>query len=241
MKSKATKLNNALGEYLCDLRKEHGYSQVQVADMLGVIRQTYSHYETGRIIPPIRILSALADIYNADIRDFTHRLTGGNGRQSVQEDTGLPEYLHRLRMEHGYKQSEIADMLGIIQQTYSHYETGRITPPLRTLHMLAELYGVSIDDMMQRSAAQDRSLGKESNYISDRISDSEYFSDISYKDSKYVSRRYLTDDEQILIDYYSELSHDDKIRILDEVKGCTKCLPARLQEDETGNKDYRLK
>ena len=44
---------NSLGTYLKSLRKSNGYSQEFVASSLNIIRQTYSHYETGRIIPPV--------------------------------------------------------------------------------------------------------------------------------------------------------------------------------------------
>ena len=47
------KTDNPLGDRLKALRKRSGYSQEFVASKLNIIRQTYSHYETGRIIPPI--------------------------------------------------------------------------------------------------------------------------------------------------------------------------------------------
>lgn len=55
---------NSLGNYLRTLRKSNGYSQEFVASSLNVIRQTYSHYETRRIIPPIESLYNLAVLYH---------------------------------------------------------------------------------------------------------------------------------------------------------------------------------
>lgn len=52
-----------LGERLKSLRESHQYSQQYVADYLHIIRQTYSHYETGRINPPAKNLYALAALY----------------------------------------------------------------------------------------------------------------------------------------------------------------------------------
>lgn len=45
------------------LRKEHGYTQVQIADMLGINRQVYRRYETGERTIPVTILIVLANIY----------------------------------------------------------------------------------------------------------------------------------------------------------------------------------
>lgn len=67
---------------LKNLRESHGYSQQFVADYLHIIRQTYSHYETGRIEPPHGKLYALAKLYgmnpNALIeqQEATDTLTG---------------------------------------------------------------------------------------------------------------------------------------------------------------------
>lgn len=55
---------NSLGTYLKSLRKSNGYSQEFVASSLNIIRQTYSHYETGRIIPPVDSLYNLAMLYH---------------------------------------------------------------------------------------------------------------------------------------------------------------------------------
>lgn len=41
------------GKYLKLLRKEKKYKQDEVAEFLGIKRQAYSHYETGRNIPTV--------------------------------------------------------------------------------------------------------------------------------------------------------------------------------------------
>ncbi len=53
-----------LQDYLKYLRESHGYSQELVADELHIIRQTYSHYECGRNVPPVNTLFHLAVFYD---------------------------------------------------------------------------------------------------------------------------------------------------------------------------------
>lgn len=48
--------NQTLPEYLKHLRKSRRYTQEEVAARLHISRQTYSHYETGRIRPSINVL-----------------------------------------------------------------------------------------------------------------------------------------------------------------------------------------
>ncbi len=60
----------------------------------------------------------------------------------------LPEYLKELRKSHHYKQDFVAAQLNIIRQTDSHYETGRVTPPVKALCKLAELYDVPVESLV---------------------------------------------------------------------------------------------
>ena len=62
--------------------------------------------------------------------------------------TQLSERLKQLRKAHAYTQDYVASMLGIIRQTYSHYETGRCTPPTSALYQLAQLYRISVEDLL---------------------------------------------------------------------------------------------
>lgn len=63
-------VDNYLGKYIKSLRKSRNYSQEFVASHLNVIRQTYSHYETGRIIPPMDSIVALSNLYSVPIESF---------------------------------------------------------------------------------------------------------------------------------------------------------------------------
>ena len=53
--------------------------------------------------------------------------------------------LKDLREDHDLKQSDIAAILGISQQYYQCYESGKNELPLRHCITLAEYYNVSID------------------------------------------------------------------------------------------------
>lgn len=60
-----------------------------------------------------------------------------------------------LRKKAGKTQKEVAEYLGIVQQAYGHYESGRRQIPVENLTKLADLYGVSIDDLMGRGSMDD--------------------------------------------------------------------------------------
>ncbi|WP_243143570.1 helix-turn-helix domain-containing protein [Pseudobutyrivibrio xylanivorans] len=69
----------------------------------------------------------------------------------------LPKKLKELRKAHSYTQDFVAASLGIVRQTYSHYETGKRTPSSEMLYKLAGLYDISIDDLMHLIMNIDRS------------------------------------------------------------------------------------
>ena len=79
-------------ERLKELRTTRGYSQVSLADALGVSKSIIGAYETGDRMPSREALEALADFFNVDI-DYLL------GKQDIS--------LYFLRPEVAYKAQEI--------------------------------------------------------------------------------------------------------------------------------------
>ena len=56
-----------------------------------------------------------------------------------------------LREDNDIKQRQLADVLGIAQNTYSQYETGKIAFTDEMLIKLADFYKTSIDYLLDRT------------------------------------------------------------------------------------------
>jgi transcriptional regulator with XRE-family HTH domain len=54
----------------------------------------------------------------------------------------------QLRKEAGLSQQAVADTLEIAQQTYANYEVARARPSVAMLPTLAQLFGVSVDELL---------------------------------------------------------------------------------------------
>ena len=54
----------------------------------------------------------------------------------------------QLRKEAGLSQQAVADSLEIAQQTYANYEVARARPAVSMLPTLAQLFGVSVDELL---------------------------------------------------------------------------------------------
>ena len=57
---------------LVSMRKMHGYSQDELADRIGVSRQTLSKYETGESLPDIEKCRLLANALDVSIDDLVN-------------------------------------------------------------------------------------------------------------------------------------------------------------------------
>lgn len=54
------------------LRKEHEYTQQQVADAVGIDRSTYTTYEAAQNVPNVFILNRIAGLYKISVDDILH-------------------------------------------------------------------------------------------------------------------------------------------------------------------------
>lgn len=60
-------MKKQIGAKLKELRKENGWTQQQVADMIDVSRVNYTRYELNTSEPDFDILVRLADIYDVSL------------------------------------------------------------------------------------------------------------------------------------------------------------------------------
>lgn len=100
------------------LRKGAGISQQELADYLGVCRQTLNYWETGRVLPRAEyLLSYLAVI------EFLAKEVG-------DDNDVLPPVAERRRMREraGLTQYAAAEEMGIKQPQFQRYESGWTKP-----------------------------------------------------------------------------------------------------------------
>lgn len=69
------------------------------------------------------------------------------------------ENLVELRKYHDFSQEELADMIGVSRQTLSKYETGESLPDIEKCKRLANVFGVTIDDLISYNKKNEDNLG----------------------------------------------------------------------------------
>jgi transcriptional regulator with XRE-family HTH domain len=60
----------------------------------------------------------------------------------------LGEKIKKLRFDKKWSQDQLAEKVGVGRQYISRYETGKISPNAENLQKLAEVFGVSIDYLL---------------------------------------------------------------------------------------------
>lgn len=72
----------------------------------------------------------------------------------------LGQRIAALRKERGLTQVQLAEHMGVAQQTLAHYEAGRLRLLVGALPTLAEQLGVSVEDLVGAPATTKRGTGK---------------------------------------------------------------------------------
>lgn len=76
---------NLVAKYLSYLRKQHGFTQEELAEKLKVSRQAVSHWECGESIPDVAVLLDLSKIYEISINEILEP-KGISGKVGCFED-----------------------------------------------------------------------------------------------------------------------------------------------------------
>lgn len=132
--------------------------------------------------------------------------------------TLLPQRLKELRKLHNYTQDYVASALGIVRQTYSHYETGKRTPSPEILFKLAGLYNISVDDLMQLTIELDRNIYYDAPAPTQSSEDLAGFLEYFNNPNNQKKYQFFNNLEKELLYYFEKISDDDKKEIIEFTK-----------------------
>lgn len=138
--------NYTLTSYIKHYREKQGLSADVGARVLNISDADYSLLEQGKYPITGEMLMLLIKIYNMP-RRLKNIILNPNRPE-------LAKVMTELRLKTGRTQADTAAAIGIAQQTYAGYETGRNEPDVKTLIQIANLYDVSLDHLTGRYVKQ---------------------------------------------------------------------------------------
>lgn len=124
-------------ERVCD---ESGLTRKEIAERLGVTPTTMSNVTSGRTTPSLKLLNRMVEVFGGELTDYL----------------AMPEpnrwKLQHFRVARGLTQGGLAKCLGTSQAIVSNWELGKYAPSDDWANKLAELYGVTPQEILRISA-----------------------------------------------------------------------------------------
>lgn len=130
------------------------------------------------------------------------------------DNNKLAKELRALRKANQYTQDYVASFLGIVRQTYSHYENGLRTPNYETLYKLAGLYNISIDDLLHLSVELDESIYYDAPLPTQSSQELSAYLDYLNNPKNKKKFQFHTNLEKEMLYYFKQLSEEDKCEII---------------------------
>lgn len=137
-----------LAQNLKKLREEKKITQKALGESIGIKEKAYQKYEYGYNIPPIKQMCDLASYLNTTIEYLMY----GRNSRNIYSNQSIPfhERLIELRNKNHLTQKQIADLMEIQEANYQKYEYGSHSPRIDRIIQLADIFGVTLDEMMGR-------------------------------------------------------------------------------------------
>lgn len=138
---------------LKDIREDNDINQTKMSEILGVNRSTYSLWELGINIIPLKNLCDFADYFNVSI-DYVLGLTNNKKSKTIKKGLNLialGKNMKQLRIRHNLSQENIADIIGVSQACIVRYEKGLICISTSNLYKFCKEFKISISDICEKS------------------------------------------------------------------------------------------
>jgi len=134
---------------LKDIREDNDINQEKMSEILGINRSTYSLWELGINIIPLKSLCDFADYFDFSL-DYVLGLT--NDRKSKSSIKGidlkvLGNNMKLIRTKNNLSQENIAELLGVTQACITRYEKGLISISVPNLYKFAKEFKISINEL----------------------------------------------------------------------------------------------
>ena len=134
---------------LFDLREYSDLYQKDIAKEIGVTQQTYSLWEKGTKIIPLKHLNTLCNYYKVSM-DYVLSLSDERTYKNMKYLTTLNKEeigkrIKKIREDHGMSYNDLAKELNTTKSTIYAYETGKTLILTAFAYQICIKYKVSLD------------------------------------------------------------------------------------------------
>ena len=140
-------------ERLFLLREKNNLEQKEIAHIIGVSQQTYSTWEVGTKIIPLKHLNTMCNYYHVSL-DYMLGLSNRNNNYKNIEKLNRVEIgkkIKIIRQDNKLTLRSLAKELNTTSSTISAYETGKTLILTAFAYQIAKKYKISLDWLVGRS------------------------------------------------------------------------------------------
>ena len=139
---------------LRDLREDHDLYQKDIAKIIGINRRTYSSWENGSKIIPLKHLNSLCNYYDVSM-DYVLGLSKIKKYKNIKtlqelDKKMIGEKICLLRKKYNLTLRTLAKELNTTSSTISAYEQGRTLILTAFVYQICKKYNLSIDKFVCR-------------------------------------------------------------------------------------------
>ena len=139
---------------LLDLREDHDLYQKDIARIIGVNRKTYSSWETGFKIIPLKHLNKLCNYYDVSM-DYALGLSKTNHNANIKKidclsKVDIGKSIKYIRETNKLTLRKLADELKTTSSTISAYEHGKTLILTAFAFQICKKYNYSLDKLCCR-------------------------------------------------------------------------------------------
>lgn len=138
---------------LVEIREDYNLKQKDIADILGITQQSYSLWENGSKIIPLKHLNNLCNYYNFSM-DYVIGLSNIKYYNITNREIDkilIGERLRKIRKDKNITQEELASILNTTHSTISAYESGKTTILTAFAYEICKRYNISMDYLCGRT------------------------------------------------------------------------------------------
>lgn len=141
---------------LVETREDFNLKQKDIANILNITQQSYSLWENGTKIIPLKHLNSLCNYYNVSM-DYILGLSNTRHYDVINTDidkASIGKRLREFRIENNITQMELAKLLNTTHSTISAYESGKTTILTAFAYEICKKYNISMDYLCGRTNAK---------------------------------------------------------------------------------------
>jgi len=113
-----------IGNWLCEKRKEHGFSVIEVASIMETTKEKYQNIENGTISVTIHFFAKFLLLFEIEHIDFFGVELLLHSKEPVSSFNKLGNQIRESRIESGYSLRSLAAIVGISHTALRNLEKG---------------------------------------------------------------------------------------------------------------------